>query len=124
MSKQPTHQILQAKNVAQYVNYTTIGSKVYGNTIQSASLEREIYSSASFDSVNNTFISNTAVRNSNSLKEQLKAEGSSSLDISEIIGLYDRRFNPELYKKYQLNYALSTGSTFNAAVMWADNNSY
>jgi hypothetical protein len=124
MSKQPKRQILQAKNVAQYVSYTTVGSKVYGNTIQSSSLEREIYSSDSFDSVNNTFISNTAVRNSNSLKEQLKAAGSSSLDISEIIGLYDRRFNPELYKKYQLNYALSTGSTFNAAVMWADNNSY
>ena len=124
MSKQPTHQILQTKNVAQYVNYTTVGSKVYGNTIQSASLEREIYSSASFDSINNTFISNTAVRNSNSLTEQLKAAGSSSLDISEIIGLYDRRLNPELYKKYQLNYALSTGSTFNEAVMWADNNSY
>jgi hypothetical protein len=124
MSKQTTHQILQTKNVAQYVSYTTVGSKVYGNTIESASLEREIYSSASFDSVNNTFISNTAVRNSNSLKEQLKAAGSSSLDISEIIGLYDRRLNPELYKKYQLNYALSTGSTFNEAVMWADNNSY
>ena len=124
MSKQPTHQILQTKNVAQYVNYTTVGSKVYGNTIQSASLEREIYSSASFDSVNNTFISNIRVRNSNSVKEQLKAAGSSSLDISEIIGLYDRRLNPELYKKYQLNYALSTGSTFNEAVMWADNNSY
>ena len=124
MSKQTTHQILQTKNVAQYVNYTTVGSKVYGNTIQSASLERETYSSASFDSVNNTFISNTAVRNSNSLKEQLKAAGSSSLDISEIIGLYDRRLNPELYKKYQLNYALSTGSTYNEAVMWADRNSY
>ena len=123
MSKQTTHQTLQAKNVAQYVSYTTVGSKVYGNTIQSSSLEREIYSSASFDSVNNTFISNTAVRNSNSLKEQLKAAGSSSLDIAEIIGLYDRRFNPELYKKYQLNYALSTGSTFNEAVMWADRNS-
>jgi hypothetical protein len=124
MSKQTTHQTLQTKNVAQYVSYITVGSKVYGNTIQSASLERETYSSASFDSVNNTFISNTAVRNSNSLKEQLKAAGSSSLDISEIIGLYDRRLNPELYKKYQLNYALSTGSTFNEAVMWADNNSY
>ena len=123
MSKQPKRQILQTKNVAQYVSYITVGSKVYGNTIQSASLEREIYSSASFDSVNNTFISNTAVRNSNSLKEQLKAAGSSSLDISEIIGLYDRRLNPELYKKYQLNYALSTGSTFNEAVMWADRNS-
>ena len=123
MSKQTTHQILQTKNVAQYVNYTTVGSKVYGNTIQSASLERETYSSASFDSVNNTFISNIAVRNSNSLKEQLKAASSSSLDISEIIGLYDRRLNPELYKKYQLNYALSTGSTFNEAVMWADRNS-
>ena len=123
MSKQPKRQILQAKNVAQYVSYITIGSKVYGNTIQSASLEREIYVSASFDSVNNTFISNIRVRNSNSLTEQLKAAGSSSLDISEIIGLYDRRFNPELYKKYQLNYALSTGSTFNEAVMWADNNS-
>ena len=123
MSKQPKRQILQAKNVAQYVSYTTVGSKVYGNTIQSASLEREIYVSASFDSVNNTFISNIRVRNSNSLKEQLKAASSSSLDISEIIGLYDRRLNPELYKKYQLNYALSTGSTYNEAVMWADNNS-
>ena len=123
MSKQPKRQILQAKNVAQYVSYTTIASKVYRNTIESASLERETYVSASFDSVNNTFISNIRVRNSNSLTEQLKAAGSSSLDISEIIGLYDRRFNPELYKKYQLNYALSTGSTFNEAVMWADNNS-
>ena len=123
MSKQPKRQILQAKNVAQYVNYTTVGSKVYGNTIQSASLEREIYVSASFDSVNDTFISNIAVRNSNSLKEQLKTASSSSLDISEIIGLYDKRLNPELYKKSQLNYALSTGSTFNEAGMWADINS-
>jgi hypothetical protein len=49
--------------------------------------------------------------------------GSSSLDISEIVGLYDRRLNPDLYKKYQLNYALSTGSTYNEAVMWAVNNS-
>ena len=123
MSKQPKRQILQAKNVAQYVSYITVGSKVYGNTIESASLERETYVSASFDSVNDTFISNIVVRNSNSLKEQLKTASSSSLDISEIIGLYDKRLNPELYKKYQLNYALSTGSTFNEAVMWANNNS-
>ena len=123
MSKQTTHQVLQSKNVAQYVNYSTFGSKVFGNTIQSASLERETYVSASFDSVNNTFISNIRVRNSDSLKEQLKAANSSSLDISEIIGLYDRRLNPDLYRKYQLNYALSTGSTYNEAVMWADKNS-
>jgi hypothetical protein len=116
-------QVLQVKNVAQYVNYKTAGSKVYGNTIQSASLEIEFYVSSSFDTVNNTSISNIKVGNSNSLKEQLKAAGSSSLDVSEIIGLYDIRFNPQLYKKYQLNYALSTGSTFNEAVMWADNNS-
>lgn len=124
MSKQPKHQVLQPKNVEQYCSYTHIGSKVYGNTIESASLEMETYVSASFDSVNTSSISNIRVRNSNSLKEQLKAASSSSLDISEIIGLYDRRLNPELYKKYQLNYALSTGSTFNEAVMWADNNSY
>ena len=125
MSKQPTNQVLQAKNVAQYVSYITVGSKVYGNTIESASLEKENYISSSFDSVNNTFLpKGIGVRNSNSLTEQLKTASSSSLDISEIIGLYDRRLNPELYKKYQLNYALSTGSTFNEAVMWADRNSY
>ena len=111
MSKQPKRQILQAKNVAQYVSYITVGSKVYGNTIESASLERETYVSASFDSVNNTFISNIAVRNSNSLKEQLKAASSSSLDISEIIGLYDIRMNPDLYSKYIMNAALSAGSS-------------
>jgi hypothetical protein len=122
MSKQPKHQVLQPKNVEQYCSYTHIGSKVYGNTIESASLEMETYVSASFDSVNTSSISNIRVRNSNSLKEQLKAANSSSLDISEIIGLYDIRLNPELYKKYQLNYALSTGSTFNEAVMWADRN--
>jgi hypothetical protein len=124
MSKQPTNQVLQAKNVAQYVSYITVGSKVYGNTIESASLEKENYISSSFDSVNNTFLpKGIGVRNSNSLTEQLKAASSSSLDISEIIGLYDKRLNPELYKKYQLNYALSTGSTYNEAVMWADRNS-
>ena len=124
MSKQSTNQVLQAKNVAQYVSYITIGSKVYGNTIESASLEKENYISSSFDSVNNTFLpKGIGVRNSNSLTEQLKTASSSSLDISEIIGLYDKRLNPELYKKYQLNYALSTGSTYNEAVMWADRNS-
>ena len=111
MSKQPKRQILQAKNVAQYVSYITVGSKVYGNTIESASLEKETYVSASFDSVNNTFISNIAVRNSNSLKEQLKAANSSSLDTSEIIGLYDIRMNPDLYSKYIMNAALSAGSS-------------
>jgi hypothetical protein len=63
------------------------------------------------------------IANANSLTNIMKAAGSSSLDTTEIIGLYDVRLNPQLYKKYQLNYALSTGSTFNEAVMWADNNS-
>ena len=48
---------------------------------------------------------------------------SSSLDAAEVIGLYDRRLNPDLYRTYQLNYALSTGSTYNEAVMWSVNNS-
>ena len=79
----------------------------------SASLKTETYSSGGI----------SYVANPNSLSTQLLNVGSSSLDVTEIIGLYDVRLNPQLYKKYQLNYALSTGSTFNEAVMWADRNS-
>ena len=112
MSKQTTNQVLQRKNVTQFQSYmTTTATKSI--TIASASLQTETYVSGGV----------TYIANANSLTNIMKSAGSSSLDTSEIIGLYDRRFNPELYKKYQLNYALSTGSTFNEAVMWADNNS-
>jgi len=113
MSKQTTHKILEAKNVAQFLSYMTVGSKAFGLTPTSASLKTETYSSGGI----------SYVANANSLSTQLLNAGSSSLDVAEIIGLYDMRLNPDLYKKYQLNYALSTGSTFNEAVMWADNNS-
>jgi hypothetical protein len=113
MSKQPTHQILSGSNVSQFLSYMTVGSKAFGLTPTSASLKTETYASGGI----------SYVANANSLTTQLINAGSSSLDVSEIIGLYDRRLNPDLYKKYQLNYALSTGSTFNEAVMWADKNS-
>ena len=113
MSKQTTHKILEAKNVAQFNSYMTVGSKAFGLTPTSASLKTETYASGGI----------SYVANPNSLSTQMINAGSSSLDVSEILGLYDRRLNPDLYKKYQLNYALSTGSTFNEAVMWADNNS-
>ena len=113
MSKQPTHQILSGSNVSQFLSYMTVGSKAFGLTPTSASLKTETYASGGI----------SYVANANSLTTQLINAGSSSLDVSEIIGLYDKRLNPDLYKKYQLNYALSTGSTFNEAVMWADKNS-
>jgi hypothetical protein len=106
-------QVLKAKNVAQFLSYMTVGSKAFGLSPTSASLKTETYSSGGI----------SYVANPNSLSTQMINAGSSSLDVSEILGLYDRRLNPDLYKKYQLNYALSTGSTFNEAVMWADNNS-
>lgn len=112
MSKQARHTVLQRKNVTQFQSYmTTNGTKSI--TIQSASLQTEMYSSGGL-----SFISNA-----NSLTNIMKSAGSSSLDTTEIIGLYDIRLNPDLYRKYQLNYALSTGSTYDAAVMWAVNNS-
>ena len=112
MSKQTTHQVLQSKNVTQFQSYmTTTATKSI--TVASASLQIETYVSGGV----------TYIANVNSLTNIMKSAGSSSLDTTEVIGLYDRRFNPELYKKYQLNYALSTGSTYNEAVMWADNNS-
>ena len=104
MSKQTTHQILQTKNVDSFKRYMLPGSLInrvvnnYGGAlpITSASL---VITSASFSA------------------------NSSSLDTTEMNALVDVRLNSGLYKKYQLNYALSTGSTFNEAVMWADNNS-
>jgi len=112
MSKQPKKQILQAKNVTQFQSYMT-NNATKSITIASASLQIETYVSGG--------VSYTA--NANSLTNIMKSAGSSSLDAAEVIGLYDRRLNPDLYRTYQLNYALSTGSTFNEAVMWADNNS-
>ena len=112
MSKQTTHQILQTKNVTQFQSYMTTNA-TKSITIASASLQTEIYVSGGL----------AFITNANSLTNIMKSAGSSSLDASEVIGLYDRRLNPDLYKKYQLNYALSTGSTFNEAVMWADKNS-
>jgi hypothetical protein len=60
-------------------------------TIASASLQIETYVSGG--------VSYTA--NANSLTNIMKSAGSSSLDSSEVIGLYDRRLNPDLYRKYQ-----------------------
>jgi len=105
-------QILQAKNVSQFTNYMT-NNATKSITPASASLQIETYITGGV----------AYIANANSLTNIMKAAGSSSLDTTEIIGLYDVRLNPELYKKYQLNYALSTGSTFNEAVMWANNNS-
>ena len=112
MSKQTTHQVLQSKNVTQFQSYmTTTATKSI--TVASASLQIETYVSGG--------VSYTA--NANSLTNIMKSAGSSSLDAAEVIGLYDRRLNPDLYRTYQLNYALSTGSTYNEAVMWSVNNS-
>jgi len=112
MSKQPKHQVLQRKNVTQFQSYmATNGTRSLSPT--SASLKTETYASGGI----------SYVANANSLSTQMINAGSSSLDVSEIIGLYDRRLNPDLYRKYQLNYALSTGSTYNEAVMWSVNNS-
>jgi hypothetical protein len=105
-------QILQAKNVSQFTNYMT-NNATKSITPASASLQIETYITGGV----------AYIANANSLTNIMKAAGSSSLDTTEIIGLYDVRLNPQLYKKYQLNYALSTGSTFNEAVMWADRNS-
>jgi hypothetical protein len=112
MSKQETHTILQRKKVTQFQSYM-VSNGTRSLTIASASLQTETYSSGG--------LSFTA--NANSLTNQMKSAGSSSLDTTEIVGLYDKRLNPDLYRKYQLNYALSTGSTYNEAVMWAVNNS-
>ena len=112
MSKQTTNQVLQSKNVSQFVSYMT-GAANKSITPTSASLQTETYASGGI----------AYVANSISLTNAMKSAGSSSLDATEVISLYDRRLNPDLYKKYQLNYALSTGSTFNEAVMWADGNS-
>jgi hypothetical protein len=104
MSKQPTHQILQTKNVDSFKRYMLPGSLInrvvnnYGGALPITSASLAI-TSASFSA------------------------NSSSLDTTEMNALVDVRLNSGLYKKYQLNYALSTGSTFNEAVMWADNNS-
>ena len=112
MSKQTTNQVLQRKNVTQFQSYmTTTATKSI--TVASASLQIETYVSGGV----------AYITNANSLTNIMKSAGSSSLDASEIIGLYDRRLNPDLYRTYQLNYALSTGSTYNEAVMWAVNNS-
>lgn len=112
MSKQARHTVLQRKNVTQFQSYMTTNS-TKSITIQSASLQTEMYSSGGL----------SFIANANSLTNIMKSAGSSSLDASEVIGLYDKRLNPDLYRKYQLNYALSTGSTYDAAVMWAVNNS-
>lgn len=112
MSKQTTNQVLQRKNVTQFQSYMT-NNATKSITIASASLQIETYVSGG--------VSYTA--NANSLTNIMKSAGSSSLDASEVIALYDRRLNPDLYRTYQLNYALSTGSTYNEAVMWADRNS-
>ena len=113
MSKQITHQILSGSNVAQFLSYMTAGSKAFGISPTSASLKTETYASGGISYVNNA----------NSLSTQMINAGSSSKDVSEVIGLIDIRLNPELYRKYQLNYALATGSTYNEAVMWSVNNS-
>jgi hypothetical protein len=111
-NKAALKQILQAKNVSQFTNYMT-NNATKSITPASASLQIETYITGGV----------AYIANANSLTNIMKSAGSSSLDATEIVGLYDVRFNPQLYKKYQLNYALSTGSTFNEAVMWADNNS-
>jgi hypothetical protein len=109
MSKQPTHQILQDKNVAQFNSYMTVGSKVFGISPTSASLKTETYVSGGI----------SLVANANSLTTQLLNAGSSSLDVSQIIGLVDVRLNPELRAKYIMNAALAAGSSSNAAYMLA-----
>ena len=112
MSKQTTNQVLQRKNVTQFQSYMTNNATKSISPI-SASLQTEMYSSGGL----------SFIANANSLTNIMKSAGSSSLDTAEVIGLYDRRLNPDLYRTYQLNYALSTGSTYNEAVMWAVNNS-
>ena len=113
MGKQPTHQILSGSSVQQFRSYMTAGSKAFGISPTSASLKTQTYSSGGV----------SYVENPNSLSTQMINAGSSSLEVAEVIGLIDVRLNPELYKKYQLNYALATGSTYNEAVMWSVNNS-
>jgi hypothetical protein len=110
--------IIEAKNVTQFESYmTTKTNRVFG--ISPISASTATYSA----SLDNPFpnIPTGSFGTSGSLATILKNAGSSSKDINEIIGLIDVRLNPQLYKKYKLNYALSTGSSYNEAVMWADN---
>lgn len=101
MSKQPTHQILSGSNVSQFLSYMTVGSKAFGLTPTSASLKTETYASGGI----------SYVANPNSLSTQMINAGSSSKDVSEVIGLIDVRLNPELYSKYIMNSALTAGSS-------------
>ena len=92
MSKQPTHQILQTKNVDSFKRYMLPGSLInrvvnnYGGTLSITSASLAI-TSASFSA------------------------NSSSLDDNEMNALVDVRLNSELYSKYIMNAALSAGSS-------------
>ena len=94
-------QVLNSGSISQFQSYMTVGSKAYGISPTSASLQMETYASGGA----------SYVANSNSLSNQMISAGSSSKEVSEIIGLIDVRLNPELYSKYIMNAALLAGSS-------------
>ena len=117
MSKQTTHQVLQTKNVTQFISYTTTKtSKFYNQTPTSASADVINVVNGSYAVFSGSFLPSV-------LEQNFKAAGSSSLDVTEVLGLIDRRLNPELYRKHLFNTALASGSTYNEAFMYAVNNS-
>ena len=99
--KKPKNSIVSGSNFAQFQSYMTGGSKAFGISPTSASLKTETYSSGGI----------SYVANPNSLSTQMINAGSSSKDVSEVIGLIDVRLNPELYSKYIMNAALTAGSS-------------
>jgi hypothetical protein len=105
--------ILQAKNVTLASAYTSNGGRAKTITPTSASANAPVVIQT-LSSSYSSFIGVPPIESS------MLGAGSSSLDVTEVIGLIDVRLNPQLYKKYWLNYALSTGSNYNDAVMWAD----
>ena len=104
--------ILQAKNVTLASAYETNGGRAKTITPESASANSPI----TIQTMSGSYNSLIGIP---PIESDMLAAGSSSLDVSEVLGLIDRRLNPDLNKKYWLNYALSTGSNYNDAVMWA-----
>lgn len=110
MSKQSKNIILNSVSVDTFLSLTGTGGKAFGINPNSASLT--YFPSAS---VRDPFPLFDMV----SLEKELKAAGSSSKDISEIIGLIDNRINNQLVNTHYLNSYLLTGSTFNSAFEYA-----
>ena len=107
--------ILQAINVAEFEKIqTTTSNRFFGMSPASASAHGTI------DAVNGTYGVFSGSFTTNAFEKHYVSKGSSSLAIAETFGLIDVRLNPQLYRKYKLNYALSTGSSYNAAVEYSN----